>query len=174
VDRSRGCHILKCGKFISQTSLLWYRCRWHRNSDNLITIRYNSKNVKTPNYSARGCGGRSSGQGGTRRRLGSTVKRAPSVREQRNVNRNAPLGTSAAPVAAAPSTEAKRTDHPPSRHAHLATPLAAFPPIPAAAYPPQRSATAMPDATPCRPGAPAPAPPGARRGPWRWRDAGRE
>ena len=44
-----ACHITKCGKNITQTSLYWYSYRCHSKSDNLMSvIRYNGKNIKSP------------------------------------------------------------------------------------------------------------------------------
>ena len=40
-----ACHISKCGKNETQTSLRWYSCKCHSKSDNLMSvIRYNCKN----------------------------------------------------------------------------------------------------------------------------------
>ena len=44
-----ACHINKCDKNITQTSLRWHSCRCHSKNDNSMSvICYNGKNVKTP------------------------------------------------------------------------------------------------------------------------------
>ena len=46
-----ACHISKCGKNVTQTSLRWHSCRCHPKSDNpMSVIRCNGKNIKTPKF----------------------------------------------------------------------------------------------------------------------------
>ena len=46
-----ACHMCKCGKLETQTSLIWQNCKCHSKSDNRMSANLNNgKNVKAPIY----------------------------------------------------------------------------------------------------------------------------
>ena len=54
-----ACHMRKCGKPRTQTSLIWQSCKCHSKSDNWMRATHNNgKNIKAPIAGGWGFGGR--------------------------------------------------------------------------------------------------------------------